>query len=62
MRYIIRPIYVEMGFDEKPNEGHIQLMHRQRIVKHACFYAHDWCTNRAQMLYRQWMTDKTQNL
>lgn len=62
MRYIIKPIYNEMGFDERKNETHVELMHRQRIVKYACFYSYDWCTNRAQSLYREWMSDKTQNL
>lgn len=62
MRYILRPIYIEMGFDEKQNETHVELMHRSRIVRHACFFSDDWCTQRAQLLYREWMSDKTQNL
>lgn len=61
MRYIIKPIYNEMGFDEKPNESHVELMHRAVIVEHACFFSHDWCVNRAQLIYREWMRDKTQN-
>lgn len=62
MRYIVKPIYTEIGFDEKQNESHVDLMHRQRIVHTACFFGHDWCTNRAQEIYREWMRDKTQNL
>lgn len=62
MRYIIKPIYMDIGFDEKKNESHVELMHRQNIVENACFYGHDWCTNRAQEIYRDWMKDKSLNL
>lgn len=62
MRYIIKPIYASMGFDERPNESHVDLMHRAIIVHQACFFSHDWCVNKAQLIYREWMRDKTQNL
>lgn len=62
MRFIIKPIYTDMGFDEKPNESHVELMHRSVIAEQACFFSHDWCVNRAQHIYREWMRDKTQNL
>lgn len=62
MRYIIKPIYEHMGFDEGTDETHVQLMHRRRIIEHACFFGHDRCTNRAQLIFREWMRDKTQNL
>lgn len=62
MRYILKPIYEKMGFDELPNESHNELRHRERILKQACFFNLDRCTNRAQMLYREWMRDKTLNL
>lgn len=62
MRYIIKPIYKELDFDEKPHETHVDLLHRQNIVEVACRYGHDWCTNRAQTIYREWMRNKSQNL
>lgn len=62
MRYIIKPIYTEMGFEEKPNETHVQLSHRALILHCACFFNYDYCTNKAQLIFRQWMRDKTQNL
>lgn len=65
MRYIIKPIYKELGllksFEEKPNETHVQLMHRARILHHACFFNYDHCTFNAQSIYRVWMNDKTLN-
>lgn len=62
MRYVIKPIYNELGFDEKDNESHVQLMHRARVIQHACFYNYVYCTNRAQLLFRDWMSERTKNL
>lgn len=62
MKYIVLPIFHEIGFDEKPNETSNELLQRARIIKLACFYGIDWCTNRAQTLYREWMTNKVENL
>lgn len=62
MRYIVKPIYKELDFDERANESHVELLHRQNIVEVACRYGHDWCTNRAQAIYREWMRNKSQNL
>lgn len=62
MRYVIKPIYTEMGFNELPGESHVNLMHRALIVHHACYFGHDWCVNYAQRTFRDWMADKTKNL
>lgn len=62
MRYIVKPVYDKLGFDERKNESHVDLMHRQRIIHHACFFGYDRCTNRAQILFREWMREKTLNL
>lgn len=62
MRFVIKPIYGEIGFDELRNETHVELRHRERILNCACFFGYDRCTNRAQMLYREWMRDKNLNL
>lgn len=58
MRYILKPIYETMGFDEIQGESHVQLMHRCRIISFACHYGYDRCTNKAQILFRDWMRDK----
>lgn len=62
MKYILKPIYESMGFDESKEESHVQLMHRARIVGHSCFFGHDRCTNRAQIIFREWMANKYNNL
>lgn len=53
---------MHLGFDEKDDETHVELMHRARVVQHACFYNYVYCTNRAQLLFRDWMSEKTKNL
>lgn len=53
---------MEMGFEEKPNETHVELMHRARVIQHACYFSYPVCTNRAQLIFRDWMADKSQNL
>lgn len=62
MRYVLKPIYNRMGFDENPHETHVELMHRALIVKQACFFGIEWCVNKAQLTYRNWMEDKDNNL
>lgn len=62
MRYILKPIYEKMGFDEIQGESHVELMHRCRIINFACRFGYDRCTNRAQILFRDWMRDKSLNL
>lgn len=62
MRYILKPIYQQIGFEEQPYETHVQLKHRALIVQQACFFGYDWCVNTAQLTYRNWMQDKKKNL
>lgn len=62
MKYLINPIYQQMGFDEKKDESHVQLLHRTRIVGHACNFGIDRCINRAQLIFREWMSDKNHNM
>lgn len=62
MRYILKPIYNGMGFEEKPHETHVELMHRALIVNQACYFGIEWCVNSAQLTYRDWMGDRTKNL
>lgn len=62
MRFILKPIYIDLGFEEQPYESHVQLKHRALIIKQACFFGYDPCVINAQRAYRTWMTDKTKNL
>lgn len=62
MRFILMPIYKQIEFEEKPNETHVQLKHRALIVQQACFFGYDWCVNSAQLTYRKWMLEETENL
>ncbi|GAB0092441.1 Aminopeptidase [Sergentomyia squamirostris] len=55
MRHIVLPAFQHLGFDEKDDESHVQLLHRARIVKLACNFDYDRCTNRAQFLFREWI-------
>uniref|UniRef100_A0A1B0D793 Aminopeptidase n=1 Tax=Phlebotomus papatasi TaxID=29031 RepID=A0A1B0D793_PHLPP len=55
MLHCVLPAYNSLGFDEQENETHVQLLHRARIVKLACTFGHDRCTNRAQYLFREWI-------
>lgn len=62
MKFILKPLYEHMGFDESKDETHVQLMHRARIIAHSCFFGLDRCTNRAHIIFREWMADKYNNL
>lgn len=62
MRYILKPIYTQIGFEEQAYESHVQLKHRALIVQQACFFGYDWCLSSAQHIYRNWMVDKTKNM
>lgn len=61
MKHILRPAYDSIGFDERPSESHIELTQRSQIVKFACDFGYDRCTNRAQVLYREWMRTPDEN-
>lgn len=55
MRYIGKLEFDRLSFDIKPDESHVNLLHKARVIKHACFFGHDRCTNKAQLIYREWM-------
>lgn len=61
MKNLIKTPYTDLGFDEIEGESHTELIHRARIVRLACEYGIDRCTNRAQILYRDWMSDRLEN-
>lgn len=61
MRFIGRQEYDRVGFESKLDDSHMELIHRSRIIKHACFFGYDRCTMEAQLIYRKWMTDPNKN-
>jgi aminopeptidase N len=61
MRTVLKGPFESVGFDEMNNEEHQKSMHRARILKLACEFGIDRCTNRAQILYRDWMRNAAEN-
>lgn len=61
IKYILKPTYDEVGFEDKPEDSHIYLKHRANVIALACDFNHDRCVNKAQFLFRDWMADKLQN-
>jgi aminopeptidase N len=61
MRQVMKGPFEAVGFDELNNEDHQKSLHRARVVKLACEFGNDRCTNRAQFLFRDWMRIPTEN-
>lgn len=61
MRYTVKSVYDEIGFEEQPNETDIELLHRSRVVNLACQFGIDRCTVKAQLLFRDWISNKVEN-
>lgn len=61
LKHLLKDAYNLIGFDETPNDGHIELIQRAQVVRFACDYGYDRCTNRAQVLFREWMRTPDQN-
>lgn len=59
---VVRPAYDLYGLNEPDGESHNNLIHRARVVKYACFFNYDRCTNAAQLKYREWMIKPQLNL
>lgn len=61
MKYVIKLPYDALGFDEIEEETDVEILHRARIVDMACEFGIDRCTNRAQLLFREWIANKVEN-
>ncbi|XP_058826206.1 aminopeptidase N isoform X2 [Topomyia yanbarensis] len=61
MRSVLRKSFEELGFEDNPQDDHLQVMHRERIVGLSCKFGIDKCSVRAQTLFRRWMTDYSDN-
>ncbi|XP_058063365.1 aminopeptidase N [Anopheles bellator] len=61
MRSTLRRAFDEFGFDDRPNDSHVEMTHRERVVGLACLYSMDKCSMQAQTLFRSWMTDFRDN-
>lgn len=61
LQSLFKELFNNLGFEEQNEETHSQLLHRARIIKLACEFGIDRCTNKAQILYRDWMSDRLEN-
>lgn len=61
MRSALRKSFEQLGFEDRLDDDHLQMMHRERIVGLACQFGMDKCSVRAQTLFRRWMTDFKDN-
>ncbi|XP_053682785.1 aminopeptidase N-like [Sabethes cyaneus] len=61
MRSVLRKSFDELGFEDHPEDDHLTVMHRERIVGLACKFGIDKCSVTAQTLFRRWMTDFKDN-
>lgn len=61
VQYLYKQLFEHVGFKERENESHTQILHRAKVVKVACDFGIDRCTNTAQLLYREWMSDRLEN-
>uniref|UniRef100_A0AAG5DQM7 Aminopeptidase n=1 Tax=Anopheles atroparvus TaxID=41427 RepID=A0AAG5DQM7_ANOAO len=61
MRAVLRPTFDDIGFEDQSTDGHLEMMHRERIVGLACLFGIDKCSLQAQTLYRRWMSDYRDN-
>lgn len=57
IKSFVSTAYHTIGFEEKDSESHTELLHRTRIVDIACKFGVDRCVNKAQITFREWMTD-----
>lgn len=61
MKYIVHVPFDTFNFDDLPNESDLETLHRQRIVDLACEFGNDVCTQKAQLIFREWFADKSVN-
>lgn len=62
IKFLLRIPYDELGgFEELESETDVELLHRARIVDLACEFGIDRCTNKAQLLFRDWFGNKLDN-
>lgn len=61
MRFVIRQPFTAMGFKEREADDHVAALHHARIVALACKFEIDRCTNAAQIVYREWMSNPVEN-
>ncbi|XP_050088642.1 aminopeptidase N [Anopheles aquasalis] len=61
MRSTLRPAFDAVGFEDRTDDSHQDMIHRERVVNLACHYGIDKCSVQAQTLFRRWMTDYRDN-
>lgn len=61
MKYIVNVPFEDFNFNDLEDEKDLETLHRQRIVDMACEFGNDLCTQTAQLIFRQWFANKTEN-
>ena len=56
MEDLIRPIYTKVGFEEKPDDKHLDVLMRSLVVSWACnVVGMDECSDKAVAQWKEWM-------
>lgn len=61
MKSLFNEPYESFGFEENDQETHREILHRSRIIKQACHFGVERCVNKAQIKFREWMTESLPN-
>jgi aminopeptidase N len=61
MKHIVQIPFDSYNFEEFEDESDVEILHRQRIVDLACEYGIEKCTQTAQLIFREWITNKVEN-
>ncbi|XP_015604734.1 uncharacterized protein LOC107272255 [Cephus cinctus] len=56
---IIDKAYQDLGFEDSEDEGQLEQLNRQLILKWACQYGHKECIERSKELFAAWRADNT---
>ena len=54
---LITPLYERIGFDERPDDSHLDHLARNKVVVWACGMGHPDCVSKAVSMFGRWMDD-----
>ena len=60
VKWLILPTFQQIGFEQKSNDSHLQILSRGQILAWACKLGIPDCVNNATALYKTWM-DQSEN-
>lgn len=55
LKWIITPVFQEIGFNQKKNDSHLTILNRDQILSWACKLGIPECVKNATALYKSWM-------